>query len=117
MAAPPKSFEVAEKGEFQITTDFDGNPEPSAEVEFRHSWSKPAMIVTKLHPFIYRATYTFKRVPASYCGRTMVTRVKNKIGTITETSTINVQCKFIPRFPLIYLPFLSWNKLLELVAL
>ncbi len=101
VAAPTKSFEVAENGELQITTDFDGNPEPTAEVEFPPSSTKSAMTVTKLYPFIFRATYTLKRVPASYCGRTVIIRVKNEIGTITETSTINVICKFnlYPLFP------------------
>ncbi len=110
LVSPPKSFEVVEKGQLQIAADFVGNPEPYAEVELRHSWKKSAMTVTKLYPFIYRATYTLKRVPASYCGRTVIVRVKNKIGTITETSTINVICKLILFFFLKYLCFLCISK-------
>ncbi len=55
IATPAKSFEVAENGEIPITTDFDGNPRPTAEIEFPHSGTKTQMIVRMVYPFIYRA--------------------------------------------------------------
>ncbi len=93
IATPAKSFEVAENGEITITADFDGNPQPTAEIEFPHSGTKTPMTVRMMYSFIYRADFVIKPVLASHCGRTVVTRMKNKIGEIEETSTINVICK------------------------
>ncbi len=91
---PPKKLEVNEDGVLSIVTHFDGNPKPTAEVQWSDSSAKQAMTVSKEHPFIYKAEYSASPISSQFCGKTLTLWAQNSVGKAANVNiAVNVICK------------------------
>ena len=88
LLAPPSSLLVPENSNFTIKIQMDGNPKPTALFTWPHDNSITSTIeATQIYPFIYEAIFNSNNIPASYCGRTLDTRIMNTAGTSSLRKT------------------------------
>eukprot|EP00794_Sanderia_malayensis_P011135 gene11135-12306_t len=82
-----RNMEISENGMLSVVTSFDGNPKPSAEVQWSGSSTKTALTVNEQYKFIYNAEYTMNNIDASYCNKTLTISVKNSVGNAADIQT------------------------------
>ena len=75
-----------------MKVEMDGKPTPSASFQWLHEGNKVQTIKGKrLYPNIYQSTYALDNIPASYCGRVLVTRASNSLGkSVRKSTTVTV---------------------------
>ena len=98
---PPITLDVNEGSDLQLEVEMDGHPQPSADFRWPHLTGSSATNVSsiQLYPFLYSSTYSLKNVDGSYCGRILVTMLRNGIGSSTFRNTnVTVLCEFIYDF-------------------
>ena len=92
---PQTAVDVNEGSNLLLKFYMNGNPKPSAYFKWPHlgeGWSEIFPIV-QAYPFVYFSIYKFNEVDGNHCGRTLLIKITNGIGSPPLKKSTHVSVK------------------------
>ena len=84
---PPAEITVSEDSTFEIKVQMAGNPKPTAIFQWSIETNDKSIEGTELYPYFFQSIYTLNSIPTRYCRRTLFTKVRNSLGTVSTSNT------------------------------